>query len=73
LNLIAAAGLDPRGEIAALVLVLAIFAVPILALIGLYLAVPGRASTLLGSLRAWMEKNTARSRWCSASCSERSS
>jgi hypothetical protein len=58
LNLIAAAGLDPRGEIAALVLVLVIFAIPILALIGLYLAVPGRASTLLGSLRAWMEKNS---------------
>jgi hypothetical protein len=29
----------------------------VLVLIGLYAAVPQRASTTLGSLRAWMEKN----------------
>jgi hypothetical protein len=34
-----------------------IFAVPVLVLIGLYVAVPQRASTMLGNLRAWMERN----------------
>jgi len=37
--------------------VIFIFAVPVLALIGLYIAVPQRASKTLGSLRAWMERN----------------
>jgi hypothetical protein len=41
----------------ALGLVLVVFAIPVLALIGLYAAVPQRASSLLGSLRAWIEKN----------------
>jgi hypothetical protein len=57
LNLIAAASLSPKGNIAALGLVLLIFAIPVLALIGLYSAVPQRASAVLGSMRAWMEKN----------------
>jgi hypothetical protein len=56
-NLIAAAGLSPRGSIVALMLVLVVFAIPVLALIGLYAAVPHRASTMLGSLQTWMEKN----------------
>jgi len=56
-NLIAAAGLSPRGSIVALILVLVVFAIPALALIGLYAAQPHRASTMLGSLRTWMEKN----------------
>jgi hypothetical protein len=34
-----------------------VFAVPVLVLIGLYAVVPQRASAVLGSLRAWMEKN----------------
>jgi hypothetical protein len=57
LNLIAAASLGPRGNIAALGLVLAIFAIPVLAFIGLYAAVPNKASDVLGSLRRWMERN----------------
>ena len=57
LNLIAAASLSPQGNIAALGLVLLIFAIPVLALIGLYSAVPQRASAVLGSMRTWMEKN----------------
>lgn len=58
LNLIAAARLEPRGGLAALGLVLLIFAIPVLALIGLYAAAPNRASGVLGSLRAWMERNS---------------
>jgi len=57
LNLIAVASLSPLGSVVALGLVLLIFAVPILVLIGLYVAVPQRASKMLGSLRAWMERN----------------
>jgi len=44
-------------HIVGLVLALLIFAIPVLGLIGLYAAVPQRASNMLGSLRAWMEKN----------------
>jgi len=57
INLIAAASLSSRASILALGLVLLVFAIPVLALIGLYAAVPGRASNILDSLRAWMEKN----------------
>lgn len=56
-NLIATASLSPQASTVALVLVLLIFAIPVLALIGLYAAVPQRASNMLGSLRAWMQKN----------------
>ena len=56
-NLIAAAGLSPRGSIVALMLVLLVFATPVLALIGLYSAVPQRASTMLGALHTWMGNN----------------
>jgi hypothetical protein len=57
LNLIIASSLSPRGSIAALGLVLLVFAIPVLALIGLYAAAPHRASTMLGSFQAWMGKN----------------
>ena len=57
MNLIAAASLSPRGSAVALALVLVVFAIPVLVLIGLYAAVPNRSSEVLGSLRAWMEKN----------------
>ena len=57
-DLIATANLGPQASTAALVLVLLIFAIPVLALIGLYVAVPTRASNMLGSLRVWMEKNS---------------
>jgi hypothetical protein len=57
LNLIIASSLSPRGSIAALMLVLLVFAIPVLALIGLYAALPHRASTMLGSFQAWMGKN----------------
>ncbi len=57
INLIATASLSTQGSVVALVLVLLIFAIPVLVLIGLYAAVPRRASNILGSLRAWMEKN----------------
>ena len=57
LNLIIASSLSPQGSIVALMLVLVVFAIPVLVLIGLYAAVPQRASTKLGSLQAWMEKN----------------
>jgi hypothetical protein len=57
-NLIAAASLGPRSSAVALGLVLVVFAVPVLVLIGLYAAVPQRASAVLGYLRAWMEKNS---------------
>jgi hypothetical protein len=56
-NLIATASFGPRASIVALVLVLLVFAIPVLVLIGLYAAVPHRASNMLGSLRVWMEKN----------------
>jgi Sap, sulfolipid-1-addressing protein len=57
LNLIAVSSLSLQGSAVALALVLLIFAVPVLVLIGLYAAMPSRASKLLGSMRAWMEKN----------------
>ena len=57
LNLIIVSSLGPEGSIVALGLVLLIFAIPVLALIGLYAAAPHRASKLLVSLRTWMEKN----------------
>jgi hypothetical protein len=57
LNLIIASSLSPPGSIVALMVVLVVFAIPVLALIGLYAAVPQRASTMLGSLQAWMGKN----------------
>jgi hypothetical protein len=34
--------------------VLVVFAMPVVVLIGLYVAVPLRASTMLGSLQTWM-------------------
>jgi hypothetical protein len=46
----------------ALILVLVVFAILVLVLIGLYACGPQRASEVLGSLRAWMEKNNPRSR-----------
>lgn len=57
LNLIIASSLSPRGSIAALGLVLLVFAIPVLALIGLSATMPQRASTILGSLRRWMGKH----------------
>jgi len=57
LNLIVASSLSLEGSIAVLVLVLLVFAIPVLVLIGLYAAVPRRAATMLGSLQAWMRKN----------------
>ena len=57
MSLIATANLTPRGSIIALVVVILIFAIPVLVLMGLYVAVPQRASSVLGSLRAWMQKN----------------
>jgi hypothetical protein len=56
-NLIATTRLSPQASTVALVLVLLIFAIPVLARIGLYAAVPQRASNILDSLRVWMEKN----------------
>jgi len=38
-------------------LVLVVFAIPVLVLIGLYAAFPHRASTMLGSLQTWMRNN----------------
>jgi hypothetical protein len=58
LNLIVAARLEGRGNLAALVLVLLVFAIPVLTLIGLYAAAPASASGVLGSLRRWMERNS---------------
>jgi hypothetical protein len=57
LNLIIASSLSPQDSIAALMLVLLVFAIPVLVLIGLYAALPQRATTMLGSLQAWMGKN----------------
>jgi hypothetical protein len=57
LNLIIASSLSIQGSIAALMLVLVVFAIPVLVLIGLYAAVPQRASTMLGSLQTWMGNN----------------
>jgi len=49
--------LRTQDSILALALALLIFAIPVLVLIGLYAAMPQRAPNMLGSLRAWMEKN----------------
>jgi hypothetical protein len=57
LNLIIASDLGTKDTIAALVLVLLFFTLPALALIGLYAAAPQRASSMLGSLQAWMGKH----------------
>jgi Sap, sulfolipid-1-addressing protein len=57
LNLIATASVRAQESIVALVLTLLIFAIPVLVLIGLYVTMPQRASSMLDSLRAWMEKN----------------
>ena len=57
INLIATASLRTLDSIVGLVLMLLIFAIPVLVLIGLYAAMPQRASSMLWSLRAWMEKN----------------
>jgi len=57
-NLIATANLSPQASTVALSLVLFTFAIPVLALIGLYAAVPRRASNVLASMRIWMQKNT---------------
>ena len=56
-NLIIASSLSPQGSIVALMMVLVVFAIPVLALIGLYAAFPHRASTMLGSLQTWMGNN----------------
>lgn len=58
LELIAAASLSPRGSVFALGLTLLVFAIPVLGLIGLYAAMPQRASQMLESLRVWMGKNS---------------
>jgi Sap, sulfolipid-1-addressing protein len=57
INLIATASWRTQDSIVGLVLMLLIFAIPVLVLIGLYAAMPQRASSMLWSLRAWMEKN----------------
>jgi Sap-like sulfolipid-1-addressing protein len=57
-NLVVTANLGPRASIMALALVLLVFAIPVLTLIGLYAVAPRRASTILDSLRAWIEKNS---------------
>jgi len=57
LNLIIASSFSPQGSFAALMLVLVVFAIPVLALIGLYAAQPHRASAMLGSLQTWMGNN----------------
>ena len=57
LNLIIASNLGPEGSILALMLVVLVFAIPVLGLIGLYAAAPGCTSTMLGSVRTWMRKH----------------
>ena len=57
IKLIATASLRTQDSVVALALALLIFAIPVLGLIGLYAAMPQRAPHMLGSLRAWMEKN----------------
>ena len=57
LELISTANLDALGSAVALVLVLLVFAIPVLVLIGLYSSAPQHASDVLGSLRMWMERN----------------
>ena len=58
LDLIILSNLGFRGSVVDLGLVLAVFAIPVLALIGLYVAAPQRASSILGSLQAWMGRNS---------------
>jgi len=58
LDLIIVANLGFRGSIGDLGLVLAVFAIPVLGLIGLYVAAPRRASAILESLQAWMGRNS---------------
>jgi hypothetical protein len=58
LDLIIASSLSPGDSIVALGLVLVIFIIPVLVLIGLYVVFPRRASAMLGSLQAWMGKNS---------------
>ena len=57
LNLIIASGLGTEESIVSLTLVLVVFVLPVLALMGLYAAAPQRASSLLGSLQAWVGKH----------------
>jgi hypothetical protein len=57
LNLIIASNLGIEGGVVALALVLFVFALPALALTGLYAATPQRASSMLGALQAWMGKH----------------
>ena len=58
LNIIIASGVGTEESIVALGLVLLVFAFPVLALTGLYAAAPQRASSMLGSLQAWMGKHS---------------
>ena len=58
LNMIIASSLSAQGSILALVLVLVIFAIPCLAIIGVYAARPHRGSAMLGSLQTWMGNNS---------------
>jgi Sap, sulfolipid-1-addressing protein len=58
LNLIIASSPSFRVSLVELGLVVAVFAIPVLTLIGLYAAVPQRASSLLGYLQAWMGRNS---------------
>ena len=57
LNLITASGVGTKESTVMLALVLLAFAPPVLALTGLYAAAPQRASSMLGSLQAWMGKH----------------
>ena len=72
-NLIAAASLSTRSSAVAPRLVLVVFPIPLLALIGLYAAVPQRASEFSAPCGRGWRRIAARSRSCSAACSERSS
>ena len=57
LNLIIAPSLSPQGSIVALMMVLPVFAILVLVLIGFYAAVPQRASTMIGTMQAWLGRN----------------
>jgi hypothetical protein len=58
LNMIIASSLSAQGSILALGLVLVIFAIPVLAIIGVYAAQPHRGSAMLGALQTWMGNNS---------------
>jgi hypothetical protein len=58
LNLIIASGVGTEVSLVALGLVLLVFALPVLALTGLYAAAPQRASSMLGALQVWMGKHS---------------